>query len=60
MPFNQNRLFLMSLVVLVLTMSGCGQTHFVVLRNVPWSPSFCTAIGNLDHCLNQDCDIITI
>ena len=21
---------------------------------------YCTAIGNLDHCLNQDCDIITI
>ena len=20
----------------------------------------CTAIGNLDHCLNQDCDTITI
>ena len=22
--------------------------------------SLCTAIGNLDHCLNQDCDTMTI
>ncbi len=46
MPFNQNRLFLMSLVVLVLTMSGCGRTHFVVLRNVPRSPSFVVIPAN--------------
>ena len=23
-------------------------------------PITCTAIGNLDHCLNQDCDTMTI
>ena len=38
-----------------------------IVDNLPWSVwqfinvlSDCTAIGNLDHCLKQDCDIIAI
>lgn len=40
MVFNQNKLLFIVLVVFVLTMTGCARTKFVVLRDVPHSPSF--------------------
>lgn len=46
MSFNQNKFLLTALLGLVLSLTGCAQTRFVVLRDVPPSPSFVVIPAN--------------
>ena len=46
MYFNLNKLLGTGLVISVLIMAGCAQTKFVVLRDVPQSPSFVVIPAN--------------
>jgi hypothetical protein len=46
MYFNRSKLLCLLFVIFVLTMAGCARTHFVVLRNVPHSPSFIVIPAN--------------
>ena len=46
MYFNFNKLFGTVLVIFALIMTGCAQTKFVVLRDVPQSPSFVVIPAN--------------
>lgn len=46
MYFNRSKLLCLLLVIFVLTIIGCARTHFVVLRNVPHSPSFVVIPAN--------------
>ena len=46
MYFNRKELLCIVLVVFIPTMVGCAQTKFVVLRDVPQSPSFVVIPAN--------------
>ena len=44
--YFRTKLLCLLLVIFVLTSAGCSQTHFVVLRSVPQSPSFVVIPAN--------------
>ena len=46
MYFNLNKLLGTGLVISILIMAGCARTKFVVLRDVPQSPSFVVIPAN--------------